>query len=629
MKEVIEEYVGDNKIKSKKFSTRWWNVPKSEMFSHIFGTVDMLENRQTYRSLANIKHSRLYSNLEILGVYTGIYTAPVNDYILPNRLSLNVVKSCVDTVASKIGKARPRPVFLTDRGDWNLQERAKDLTQFLDGAFQNMNLYAEKAKSFRDAGVLGTGAVKFFKDTHAMEVKCERTIVEELLVDDADGIYGRPQTLFQRRLVNKDVLRDMFPKIDPELIENATNGVPANLNSDMVKDLVKVIEAWHLPSGPDAGDGMHVMCIDNCTLVVEKWDKCYFPFVFDRWTERLLGFWGMGLAEELLGIQLEINKILKNIQLSMHLFAVPRVFVENSTQVNLNGINNDIASFVKYTGAPPIFLTPSAMAPDVYQHLWNLYQKAYEITGISQLSAQSQKPAGLNSGAALRQFQDIESDRFQIVGQRYEQTFLEAAKMVIDMTQDLAKIGDVIVRVESESGMKTINWNDVDLEETKYLMRMFPTSILPTQPAGKLQTVTELVQAGFVDQETALDLLDFPDIRSATDKILAPRKVVQSILYKIINEGEYESPEPFMNLEMAERIALDTYLYARSKNVPEERLELIRRFIEDVTTLKDLAAQGAQQAPMGPPGALPPEEAMNPMATPQQAPRSDILPIGG
>jgi hypothetical protein len=551
-----------------------------------------------------------------LGVYTGIYTAPVNDYILPNRLSLNVVKSCVDTVTSKIGKARPRPIFLTDKGDWGLQEKAKNLTQFLDGAFQNMGLYAEKAKSFRDAGILGTGAVKFWKDTNKMEVACERTIVEELLVDDADGIYSKPQTLFQRRLVNKDVLRDMFPDIDGMIIENATNGVPANLNSDMVKDLVKVIEAWHLPSGPNAEDGCHVMCIDNHTLFVEKWDKCYFPFIFDRWTERQLGFWGMGLAEELLGIQLEVNKILKNIQLSMHLFAVPRVYIENSSQVNLNGINNDTASFVKYTGKEPIFYTPQAQSPDVYAHLWNLYQKAYEITGISQLSAQSTKPAGLNSGIAMRTYQDIESDRFQIVGQRYEQTFLDAAKIVIEMTQDLAKIGKVIVKVESESGMKVIDWKSVNLEETKYLMRMFPSSILPTQPAGKLQTVTDLVQAGFVDKETALDLLDFPDVKSATDKILAPRKIVQDILNKIINEGVYESPEPYMNLALAETISIDTYLYARTKNVQEERLELIRRFIEDVQTLKGMAQ------PVMP-------EQLAPIAQNPTAPTSDILPIGG
>lgn len=619
MNPVIEEYVGDRKIGKEKFSTRWWNFPKEDIYKHIFGTVEMLENRQTYRSLANIKHSRLYSNLEILGVYTGIYTAPVNDYILPNRLSLNVVKSCVDTVTSKIAKAKPRPVFLTDRGDWALQEKAKNLTQFLDGAFDAMGLYTEKPKSFRDSGVLGTGATKFYTDESKMEVCCERTIVEELLVDDADGIYGKPQVLFQRRLVNKGVLKDMFPKVPDHIIEEATNGIPNNLNSDMVKDLVKVIEAWHLPSGPNSDDGLHVMCIDNQTLFIEKWDKCYFPFVFDRWTERLLGFWGMGLAEELLGIQLEINKILKNIQLSMHLFAVPRVYLDNASQINLNGINNDIASFVKYTGKEPIFYTPQAMAPDVYNHLWNLVQKAYEITGISQLSAQSQKPAGLNSGAAIREYQDVESDRFQIVGQRYEQSFMDAAKIVIDMTKDLAKKGKVIVKVESDSGMKSINFKDVNLEETKYLMRMFPTSILPTQPAGKLQKVTELVQAGFVDKDTALDLLDFPDIKAATDKALAPRRVIIKMLDNMINEGVYESPEPFMNLQLAERIALDTYLYARSKNVDEERLELVRRFIDDVQSLKQLANQGQQQM----------MAEQQPMAQPQAAPVSDILPIGG
>jgi hypothetical protein len=296
------------------------------------------------------------------------------------------------------------------------------------------------------------------------------------------------------------------------------------------------------------------------------------------------------------------------------------VFIDNATQVNLNGINNDIASFVKFTGREPIFHTPQAMAPDVYNHLWNLVQKAYEISGISQLSAQSQKPAGLNSGVALREYQDIESDRFQIVGQRYEQTFLDAARIVIDLTKDLAKKGKVIVKVESDSGMKTINFKDVNLEETKYLMRMFPTSILPTQPAGKLQKVTELVQAGFVDKDTALDLLDFPDIKSATEKMLAPRKVITKLLDKMINEGVYESPEPFMNLALAERLALDTYLHARSKNVIEERLELVRRFIDDVQSLKQIAMQGQQEMAAS---------MMPPVAQPQVAPTSDIMPMQG
>jgi len=622
MKEVITEWVNTDKYNKEKYSTRWWGKSKDEVHKHVFQTVEMLETRQQFRTLNNIKYARLYSNLEILGVYAGIYTAPVNDYYLPNRLSLNVVKSCIDTVTSKIAKAKPRPLFLTEGGNWELQQTAKKLTAFMDGQADAINLHPEMQKSFRDGCVFGTGAVKFYPDKEAKTVKAERTIIEELLIDDADGIYGKPSVLFQRRLVNKQVLKEMFPD-EADQIEMASNSLPSTMNSDMVKDLVKVIEAWHLPSGATAKDGMHVICVENCTLLCEEWTKTYFPFAFIRWSDKLTGFFGTGLAEELISIQLEINKILKNIQLSMHLFAVPRVFVENHSQVNLAGINNDIGALCKYTGNAPVFHTPQAMSPDVYQHLWNLVQKAYEITGVSQLSAASKKPEGLNSGVALREYQDIESDRFQIVGQRYEDAYITSAEIILDMMKDLSSEVKVSVKVSTDDGMELVNFKDVHMDENKYILRVFPTSVLPTEPAGKLQKITELVQAGFLDKDTAMDLLDFPDIKAATDKILAPRRVIIKTLDKIVSKGIYEAPEPYMKLDMAQAIAQQTYLNAKVQNVPEERLELLRNYIEDCKALMEIAQQGLmqqQQQAMA---------QMQPVAIPNKSPRSDVMPMNG
>lgn len=624
MANVIKEYVNNGRPEVK-INPQWWGVEDSDMYKHVFGVVGELETRQNYRTLQNIKNARLYANLEILGIYSGVYAPTSNEYLLPNRLTLNVIKSCIDTVASKIAKAKPRPLFLTEGGNWKMQRKAKSLTQFIDGAFDAGKVYQEKQRAFIDACVWGTGAVKFYKDKKAKMVVAERTVIEEILVDDNDAIYGKPRVMFQRRLVSKEVLKQMAPKEKWAKIDEATNCMKEGGSADAVRNLVKVIEAWHLPSAPGAGDGKHFIGCDTCTIEVEEWKKDYFPFSFERWNHRLLGFWGMGIAEELTGIQLEINKILRNIQLSMHLFAVPRVAVENSSQVSINAINNDLASILKYSGTAPTFLTPQAMSADVYQHLWNLVSRAYEITGVSQLSASSKKPEGLDSGAAIREYQDVESDRFQLVGQRYEEGFLDAAKIEIDLMKDLEEEleGGVSVKIENNGSMKTVKFKDVNLKEDQYMMRVFPSSILPTQPAGKLAKVTELTQAGFLDKETAFDLLDFPDIKAATDKQLAPRRIVLKILEKIVDEGEYESPEPYMNLQLTEAIANQYYLYSRVENVPEDRLELIRRFISDTQALKAQASAAMMPPPpQGPDGAP-----MPPMAQPQQAPTSDILPI--
>lgn len=621
MKEIIKEYVNPE-LKKDNFSTRWWLIEDKKQHEHIFPTVSMLEEKQRYRTEANVKHARLYANLELLGIYGGIYTTQKNDPILSNSIRLNVTKSCIDTVVSKIAKSKPRPMFLTEGGDFKVQNKAKQLTKYLDGAFQAMGLYEEKQLSFLDACTFGTGAVKFYKDTAKKQVSCERTIIEELLTDDTDSIYGRPKVLFQRRLVSKDVLKGMFPKFKSE-IDHATNGLTSAQSTQMTKDLVKVIEAWHLPSQKDAGDGVHTMCIDTATLLVEDYDKEWFPFVFDKWNPRLTGFWGMGLAEELVGIQIEINKILRNIQLAMHLVAVPRVFVENNSQVNTSALNNDIAAIIKYSGAtPPTFHSPQAMSADVYSHLWNLVNKAYEITGISQLSASSQKPAGLNSGVALREYQDIESDRFQMTAQRFEKSFLDAAKIVIEFTKDMAKTEKLSIKVADSGSMKTIKWNEIDLDEDKYLMRVFPTSLLPTTPAGKLQTVSELVQAGFLDQASAFDLLDFPDLQAVTGRILAPKKVVFKLLDEMVETGEYQPPEPYMDLQAAQNFSQQYYMDAKIKGVPEDRLELLRTFIDQCKMQIGLAQEAAQAQAMAMQ-----QQQMAATATPQQAPRSDLMPL--
>lgn len=629
MSEVITIDVNPDS-KSKNFSTRWWTEKPDEMHTHVFGTVRMLEQRQSYRTQENIKHARLYSDLEVLGVYAGLYSPVVKDQIMANRLSLNVVQSNVDTVTSKIAKSKPRPMFLTEDGDFKLRQKAKRLTKYLDGQFDSMDHYEVKQDTFRDNGVFGTGATKFYIDWIRNRICSERTIIEELLVDDAEGLYGKPRTLFQRRLVNKDVLAAACPKYKKEIYAASSMLEDSFAYSSATKDLVRVIEAWHLPSGKDTKDGKHVICINNATIEIEDWEFDWFPFSFERWNKSLVGFWGIGIARELTGIQVEINKILRRIQQSMELFSIPRVFVENSSQVNLAAINNDIGAIIKYTSNAPQFYVPQAMSPDTYQHLWNLYAKSFEKVGVSQLSATSKKPDGLDSGKALREYSDIESDRFQIVSQRRETSFLFDAKITIELSKKLAKKnGDYKVKVSDQGSMQTIRFSDVHMDEEKYMMRVFPASIFPTQPAARMETIVEYSQAGFLDKDTAMDLMDFPDIQAATNMQISPRRLVLKQLDQMVETGKYQTPEPYMDLKQTKQLAQYYYLNAKMQGVPEDRLDLIRNYMTQTVNLITQSTPpmpAIPGLPMPAGGPSPIEQAMP--ANPEPLPTNDILAQG-
>ena len=599
-----------------KANDKWWSDKEDRILANSLITVaKAIDDRQKTRSMKNLRNARLYSNMELstLSAYSTMPKASMSR----NKIKLNVCKSAVNTLAAKIAKNKPRPLFLTEDGNFNEQRRAELLTQYVTGQFNQAKTYAEGQKAFVDGAVFGTGAIKIYRTDK--EVKTERVLIDEILVDDVDGVYGTPRSLFQRKYVHKEVLIEQFSKYETE-IQNAFDNLRKVGDSAMgVSEMIYVVEGWHLPSG-NGDDGLHAIAIEGATLFQEKYEKDYFPFAFFRWETPTLGFYGNSAIEELEGIQIEINKTLMDLSMSSHLFAVPRIFMQLGSNVT-KALNNDIGAIYNYQGSAPIFSTPSAQAPDVYNHLWQLYSKAFEIIGVSQLSATSRKPAGLDSGVALREFSDIETERFVLVGQRYEDFFMEIARQMIDQTRDMMKAESGKVKIQGAKFVKKIDWKDVDLEEDKYVMQVFPTSLLPHTPAGRLQTVNELTEAGFIDKDKALQLLDFPDVQEFTSLATADIDNTKRLIGRMLHEGQYEPPDPLMNLQLAVKMSQQAYLKAKCDNAPEDRLEFLRQFIEealDKLVPKDEPAPAQQvQAPTAPP----------PMTNPNMMPVEPQLPI--
>ena len=69
---------------------------------------------------------------------------------------------------------------------------------------------------------------------------------------------------------------------------------------------------------------------------------------------------------------------------------------------------------------------------------------------------------------------------------------------------------------------------------------------------------------------------------------------IERAIELIIDEGKYETPEPYQNLQLGITKMQQAYLLYRSQNAPEERLELFRRWIEDAAALLKKAQEPAQ-----------------------------------
>jgi len=617
---VVTEYIGVKAVTATQQDYSWYTQPKEAQYQNIFSVVNRIDQQQSYRRTMNLRNARLYSNLEVLGmaIYnTGVASGVPQAELDPNRVTYNLVKSCVDTAASKIAKNRPKPMFLTSKGDYAQQERAENLSQYVEGVFYDINMYSLSAKAFIDGCIFGTGAVKFFVQDD--KINAERVLIEELKVDDNDALYGKPKSMYQVKQVTRSALAAQYPEFAIK-ISQASSSTPASSNIE----LIKVIEAWHL--GPN---GKHTIAIENATIFNEDYTSTYFPFVFYRWSERLTGFFGQGLAEELCGLQLEVNRTLQNISYAQKLVAQPRVAIESNAKISVSQLTNEPGSILRYqSGAkPPMFFTPTAMNPEVYNHLKWLIQSGYEKTGISQMSATSKKPSGLDSGAALREYNDIESERFMLTGLQFEQLHLDAADIIVDMSKQLYENGvNLETKIPSDGFIQSIKWSEVNLEKDKFVMKVFPTSLLPTNPSTRIQKVEEMIQAGWIDKDDALDLLDFPDLKAYQSLETANNKLIEKTIYEMLKTGHYYPPEPQMKLDVAMSQAHKHYLLGRVNELPEDRLELLLRFMDDVERLQNLTKAPAEMAPL-PTGMAPPDAmAPAPLGVPEALPQSELLP---
>lgn len=619
VKQERETVIVSTKAKIKAEGVRkWWGAKTGEeRATQVIESAGFLKEMSQYKYRQASMYARMYNNMPLYGVMGGSLTSNSGQASqLPvDRPTMNVVQSCIDTLISRISQARPRPVFLTDNGDYKARNLAKQLNQFIAGEMHQTDAYKKVTTMLMDAAVLGTGILKVYeKDA---KVALQRVLATELLVDSNDSMFGDPRQMYQVALVDRDVLAAAFGS--SKVIDTAEQAYPDHHSESTrtISDQVMVVEGWHLPSGPGVSDGRHILAVSSGSLVDEAYTKEKFPFIFLHYAPRLLGFWGQPLTEQLMGTQLEINKLLATISASINLVGVPRVFVEDGSKVVKAHLNNQIGAIVTYRGTKPQYEVAPCVPAEIYAQLQRLVDYAYQQSGISALAAASQKPAGLNAAVALREYDDLQSDRFAALVKRFDAVFIDFAYQAIDLAREIAeRDGSYQTIYPNKDGTREIDLPEAKLLDNPFVIQCFDASALPRDPAGRMQKVTEMMQAGMIDVKEGRRLLDFPDLQQNEKLDNASEERILQILDEIVEKGKYTPPDPFMNLTLAFKLSQDYYnLYVPAK-LEESKAEKLRTFNSQVLAL--------QQAAMPPAPPAMPQGA--PQAVPETLPTSDQLP---
>ena len=601
----------------------WWKAEdEAQLCAELCGTAAYLKTAQTYRIRQLAVDIRLYCGLSVYS-YAGSNVSKMDKTkSLPDdKPTFNLVSVATDTLVSRIGQNEPTPKFLTDGGDYRERHLAQQLNQFILGEFYQTKAYIKGKKMFRDGLVMGSGALKVYEG-HDDKVQVDRVMTTDLYVDDNDALNGEPQQLIQLKLMDRDKLAANNPKA-AGIIDATPQSYPDNSpdSGRTTADQVMVFEAWKLPSGDDQKapgyiPGRHVIATASGIIFEEKWHKPKFPFVFFNYSDPFLGFWGQGLATRLFGTQLSLNRILHVISKAIMLVGVPRVFIDQSSKVVKTHQNNEIGVLVTFSGTKPSYEVAPCNAPELYAERDKLISYGLKQEGISDMQATGEKPRGLDSGEAVRSFEDVNDARFSETSKKYDQIFVNLAYLIVDTARDIAnRTGKYQTVYPNKDGTKEIDLPKMSILDDPFVIQCFSESSLPRSPAGRIAAITERVQSGMLTVKEGRRLMHYEDLEQDEKLDNASEERIFKYLDEIVEDGKYTPPDIFMDLALANELTVKYLNLYLACGLEEEKADLLRTFFKQVNTL-------IQAATPPPPQPMPGQ----PQAAPEAPPTSPLVP---
>lgn len=620
---------------------RWWDreyAGDKARADACFRWLSRIMSRQTIRRRMHLVNMRMYEDLPSIGL--GPYTFTVYD---PgdDTLRLNLVRAVIDTWVPLVGRSKPKPQALTSDGDWTLKKRAKGLSRWLEGKFDEAEIYRNVSiPCLRHAAVFGMGAAIVYRAypeyDDITDVDVEPVFPWEVLADEVEAQNPkRLRTMARRKLIDRQQAADMFPSAKEYILRQAPRYAPGSLTYDFAvettSDMIVVAEFWRLPSRPGAKDGLHVIACPGKTLFQARWDRMRFPIKLLYRTRPTQGIWGVSIPTELRGLQVHINTTLLDIEECLRLYGKPKWMYQVGS-VDPNFLDDEVDSAIPFHGqVPPTVYSPSVMPAEVYAQLWQFWAKGFEQIGVAAARSQGEVPEGLSgSGASIRAWNDVEDGRTFEAGSNFEDWHMQIAEEMIEEARGVAEVRpDYSTALRGKTSVQIVNFKDVDPGEDRYYLQVFPISRLSTAPAQRLAQLQELFNSQLIDQEQFRELLDFPDLEAESNLLNAPRELAERLISKFLEAddpdepGVFEYPEaewPLAQLKVRFQYA---EVRARLDGAPEGNCRLLRQFIQLCDQMAAKAQPPApppQQMPAGPPQAPPGAAPQQPPALPPGQP---------
>lgn len=578
--------------------TLWSDETDDEMMArNLQSTVLAIENSPAE---AKRRDNMLYDMELYLGTpLTNLYDIGLGEYATPTvrggvapELTTNLCYSIVNTILNRICSFRPRAQFVPSGGNYKSRRASRNMTSMSDAWSQEINLQREMSLAFRDMLAMCCGAIKTYIEGN--KVKAARFPAWEFLIDYTEGLYAEPQHMYHVQLLPLEEVAASYD-LDISELRREVVSAPHAISYGTDRSMVRVVEAWK--RGPN---GLRVICVGNKLVVEpEEWEFDGFPVTLGAFEEPVIGPWGTSAIFPIRSIQVEKNELMTTLR-EAHRLSSSQVWIVPEEEGSPTKINNDYVRIFRYKNRPPEVTNPAAVNQEIYKYNETLDNDAYKVLGISQFIAAGTKQPGLNSAVAIRESSELQTDRLALLSQAWEYMRVDVATWWWRLTKKLVKDlrskksdkrnkenekeskverNEVVYRVMRHGAWKEVVFDDLD---TEYEIRPFPTSIFGQTISGRLERAIELIQAGWLSKEDAMKALDVPDLEPIIDIQLSESYYMEKLVDDILDDGEYVTPDPYVDAMKFLSYARARYLLALSDefDYPERHMSECRRLID-------------------------------------------------
>jgi len=548
------------------------------------------------------------------------------DYQAP---TYNSIASCMDIYVNRLFKTHSFLSVSPDRGNFKMSQDAKQLEQWIDGAFDDAGMWREWSKFGIDAGTYGSGWFKFHENDHG-EMQCTRKFRDELLWANPEDDYH--DEVIERVWANRDEVMDRWGTTPArrQAIEKAQVYPAFYLGQGLdTSNVIALLNAYKCNHGPKrAKKGREVLVVGNVVLNDREYDEDVLPF--EGWQfHELSGVDGQGLAEMLLTLDDEFNTELSYVTENIHRAGFPKWLIEANSNVNPDALGDVSCAVVDYLLTKPEMITPPPNSPQMFENLDRLLRLILDRAHISVNAVESTTPAGLKSGAALEKYAQIEDASFGEMGARLEAFLVRCGYQMIRLGKRLQPSVTL-----AGSRRQVIDWVDLPMKrgKPKYL-QAFPMSRLSQLPAGKQEQLDTMLREQVITKQMHTRASQVMDLNGMIDLLNAPQDSCDRQLDRIMESGDYDPPAPFLDLIYAIAAVESRYLLEQDNGAPVERLDLLLQWraackdlLKDQSTPdpEDQAAMptpgfgitppGGPQLPIGPGGVAPAAPLVNPQS---------------